>query len=45
MKKSYQAPKLIVHGTVAEMTQAKGDGNFTDKLFPDNTPKSELTFS
>lgn len=45
MKKFYQAPKLVVHGTVAQMTQATGQGNFTDKLFPNNTPKNQLTFS
>jgi len=33
MKKSYQAPRLTVHGTVAELTQSasrgkKFDGNF-----------------
>jgi len=32
MKKSYQAPSLIVHGTVAELTQASSRGNKADRV-------------
>lgn len=38
MKKSYQAPRLVVHGTVAEMTQATTKGNLLDKTYTVNTP-------
>ncbi len=40
MKKSYQAPRLVVHGTVAEMTQATTNGARLDKTFTVNTPIS-----
>ena len=45
MKKAYQAPTLSVHGDVANVTQGTSNGNFTDKKFPINTPKPQLTFS
>ncbi len=38
MKKSYQAPQLIVHGTVAQMTQATNSGDRLDKTYTVNTP-------
>lgn len=31
MKKTYQAPKLIVHGTVAQMTHATMNGSRLDR--------------
>ena len=40
MKKSYQAPQLIVHGTVAQLTQATTVGTKLDKTFPVGTPIS-----
>ena len=45
MKKAYQAPTLAVHGDVEKVTLGTQNGNFTDKKFPINTPKPELTFS
>jgi len=38
MKKSYQAPQLIVHGTVAQLTQQTTVGTKLDKTFPIGTP-------
>ena len=38
MKKSYQAPSLTVHGTVAELTQATTAGAQLDKTLAVNTP-------
>ncbi len=40
MKKSYQKPELIVHGTVAQLTQATTVGTKLDKTFPIGTPVS-----
>jgi len=51
MKKSYQAPRLTVHGTVAELTLAgtKGknfDGNFhTGQTVPTNGSGQPIIFS
>jgi hypothetical protein len=33
MKKPYHAPRLIVHGTVAQITQATSNGPFLDKTY------------
>lgn len=44
-KAQYEAPALTVVGTFEEITQGSSDGNFTDKLFPVDTPKPQLTFS
>lgn len=45
-KKAYEAPKLIVHGDVAELTLATNPlADQTDAVFPDNTPRRLLTFS
>ena len=38
MKKSYQTPQLIVHGTVAQITQATTVGTKLDKTYPVGTP-------
>lgn len=38
MKKSYQTPRLTVHGTVAQITQATTSGLNLDKTFPIGTP-------
>ncbi len=43
--KTYEAPELIKHGSLEALTQGASDGNLTDKVFPTNTPKSQLTFS
>ncbi len=45
MKKSYESPRLVVHGDVEKVTQGTANGNFTDKQFPVDTPKPQLTFS
>ena len=45
MKKAYQAPRLAVYGDVEKVTLGLSNGNFTDKQFPNNTPKPQLTFS
>ena len=38
MKKSYQTPRLTVHGTVTQITQATSSGPVLDKTFPVGTP-------
>lgn len=45
MQDIYEAPALTVLGTVADLTQGTSSGNALDQAFPDNTPKSQLTFS
>ena len=42
---SYETPVIIDHGTLVEFTAGMQDGNFTDRDFPVNTPRDELTFS
>jgi hypothetical protein len=42
---SYETPKIVDFGTLAELTAGQADGNFTDHYFPANTPKPLLTFS
>lgn len=41
----YESPMITDHGTLAEITAGQSDGNFTDRDFPVNTPRDELTFS
>jgi hypothetical protein len=41
----YEAPVVSDYGTLVELTAAQTDGNFTDRDFPVNTPKEDLTFS
>jgi hypothetical protein len=44
-KREYEAPSLVVHGSIESMTQG-GLGDFAlDAAFPAHTPVSELTFS
>ena len=38
MKKSYKTPRLVLFGTVAQITQATQRGIFLDRTFPVNTP-------
>jgi hypothetical protein len=45
MKKEYSAPTLTVYGDATQLTQGHVPGNYTDKTFPVNTPKKDLTFS
>lgn len=40
----YETPKVEDHGDLAELTSGTQAGEFTDKEFPVNTPKSQLTF-
>ena len=41
----YEAPTVEDFGKLAELTAGQQDGNFTDRFFPVNTPKRDLTFS
>jgi hypothetical protein len=41
----YEGPAVKDYGTLVELTEAQQDGDFTDKDFPVNTPKKDLTFS
>jgi hypothetical protein len=41
----YESPVITDHGTLVELTAGQNDGNFTDRDFPVNTPRDELTFS
>ena len=44
-KKAYEAPKLIVHGNVAELTQSNNQPpKKLDADFPTGTPFEDLTF-
>lgn len=43
MKKNWQKPALEILDV--KMTMLGADGEYTDKAFPENTPKSLLTFS
>jgi hypothetical protein len=45
VKKSYAQPKLMAYGNVETLTHGLQDGNKTDKFFPADTPKPDLTFS
>lgn len=45
VKKSYAQPKLTAYGSVEVLTQGLRDGGETDKVFPVDTPKKNLTFS
>ena len=42
MKKSYQAPQLTVHGTVAQITQQTTKGTKLDKTLIAGTPLSSV---
>lgn len=42
---AYEAPKVVVHGTLVERTQAQAIGSVTDRTFPAGTPIGDLTFS
>ena len=41
----YEVPAVVDYGTLYELTAAQSDGDFTDRDFPVNTPKKDLTFS
>lgn len=42
---NYEAPKIEDFGTLTQLTAGQTDGDFTDRAFPINTPKRDLTFS
>lgn len=42
---AYEAPRVEVHGTLVERTQAQAIGSVTDRSFPAGTPIGDLTFS
>jgi hypothetical protein len=42
---NYEAPQIEDFGTLTQLTAGQQDGNFTDRAFPINTPKRDLTFS
>lgn len=44
-KQQYTSPEMTVLGTVADLTEANGNGGALDQSFPNNTPRSQLTFS
>lgn len=41
----YETPEVVDYGTLTELTAGQTDGDFTDRDFPTNTPKRDLTFS
>lgn len=41
----YEKPEVSDYGTLASLTAGTQDGQFTDRDFPVNTPRDELTFS
>jgi hypothetical protein len=41
----YEKPAVQDYGSLADLTAGQQDGNFTDRDFPVNTPRDELTFS
>lgn len=42
---NYETPQVVDHGTLVQMTAGQDDGDYTDRSFPVNTPKRDLTFS
>ena len=42
---SYEKPEVVDYGALANVTAGMEDGDFTDRDFPVNTPRDELTFS
>lgn len=43
--KQYEAPRVTVMGTAAELTKGLSKGSHLDADFPTGTPKGDLTFS
>jgi hypothetical protein len=41
----YEKPEIVDYGTLTDLTAGQQDGNFTDRDFPVNTPRDEVTFS
>ena len=42
---TYEAPKVVDYGTLVQLTAGQQEGDYTDRAFPVNTPKRDLTFS
>jgi hypothetical protein len=42
---TYQTPQVVDYGKLTDITAGQADGDFTDRDFPVNTPKRDLTFS
>ena len=42
---AYEPPMVTDYGRLTDITAGASDGNFTDRTFPVNTPKRDLTFS
>ncbi len=42
---TYEKPEVLDYGTLTSLTAGQEDGNFTDRDFPVNTPRDEITFS
>jgi hypothetical protein len=42
---NYESPTVLDYGTLTSLTAGMEDGNFTDRDFPVNTPRDEVTFS
>lgn len=40
----YEIPRIEDHGDLEELTAGNQTGEYTDKEFPVNTPKKDLTF-
>lgn len=45
MKNTYSSPRLVVHGTVENITRGNATGTHTDQTFTETTPGEELTFT
>ncbi len=41
----YEAPTVVDHGTLVELTAGQQNGTQTDAQFPIHLPKADLTFS
>jgi len=44
-KLEYEAPELVVHGTIESLTQGQASGWTLDATFPTGTPAGDITFS
>ncbi|MEA2399509.1 MAG: hypothetical protein QOK25_3065 [Thermoleophilaceae bacterium] len=42
---SYEPPQVLDFGRLVDLTAGQQNGNFTDRAFPTDTPKKDLTFS
>ena len=42
---AYETPEITDHGRLEDLTAGQVDGDYTDRDFPANTPRGDLTFS